>query len=199
LARPWPTPFHNHHSQGRPPERITSMPGPLRRLLTTKSADLVDPCGAVGTPHQDRFAFFATTGSKSRRFGGLTRAHRAHGPTSVLEILRAGHQDYVLNTAAFAYMRAHALAGPVIEQLSAEPIQSFPDQAAWLAHLDGLGISQLEVHPNPVEIATEGALFGSVCDHGLLDDTVIVSDDAGQFRIGTHALCWVHAERLSTS
>lgn len=26
--------------------------------------------------------------------------------------------------------------------------------------------------------------------------TVIVSDDAGQFRVGNHALCWVHAERL---
>jgi len=25
---------------------------------------------------------------------------------------------------------------------------------------------------------------------------VIVSDDAGQFRVGTHALCWVHSERL---
>ena len=25
---------------------------------------------------------------------------------------------------------------------------------------------------------------------------VIVSDDAGQFRIGEHALCWIHAERL---
>nr|WP_313904116.1 transposase [Rhizobium laguerreae] len=25
---------------------------------------------------------------------------------------------------------------------------------------------------------------------------MIVSDDAGQFRVGTHALCWVHAERL---
>jgi hypothetical protein len=25
---------------------------------------------------------------------------------------------------------------------------------------------------------------------------VIVSDDAGQFRVGAHALCWIHAERL---
>ena len=25
---------------------------------------------------------------------------------------------------------------------------------------------------------------------------VTVSNDAGQFRTGTHALCWVHAERL---
>jgi hypothetical protein len=52
------------------------------------------------------------------------------------------------------------------------------------------------VTPNPVKIATEGALWGSIRSHGLLDHTVIVSDDAGQFRIGTHALCWVHAERL---
>jgi Transposase IS66 family len=29
-----------------------------------------------------------------------------------------------------------------------------------------------------------------------LPDTIIVSDDAGQFRVGVHALCWVHAERL---
>jgi hypothetical protein len=30
----------------------------------------------------------------------------------------------------------------------------------------------------------------------LLPETVIVSDDAGQFNLGEHALCWVHAERL---
>ena len=45
-------------------------------------------------------------------------------------------------------------------------------------------------------IATEGALWGSVKAHGLLADTVIVSDDAGQFNVGQHGLCWVHAERL---
>ena len=46
-------------------------------------------------------------------------------------------------------------------------------------------------------IATSNhALFGSIHAHGLLKNTVIVSDDAGQFRIGQHALCWVHAERL---
>ncbi len=29
-----------------------------------------------------------------------------------------------------------------------------------------------------------------------LPDTVIVSDDAGQFNVGRHGLCWVHSERL---
>lgn len=33
-------------------------------------------------------------------------------------------------------------------------------------------------------------------ERGLRDETVILSDDAGQFNVGRHALCWVHAERL---
>ncbi len=47
-----------------------------------------------------------------------------------------------------------------------------------------------------MQITTEGALWGSVKAHGLLPDTVIVSDDAGQFNVGRHGLCWVHSERL---
>jgi len=65
-----------------------------------------------------------------------------------------------------------------------------------LAHLSALAIDRLDVTPDPVKIATEGGLWGSIHHHGLLNDTVIVSDGAGQFRIGQHALCWVHAERL---
>ena len=59
-----------------------------------------------------------------------------------------------------------------------------------------MGIDQLKVHPDPVRIATEGALYGSVTAHQFLRDAVILSDDAGQFNVGHHALCWVHAERL---
>ena len=47
-----------------------------------------------------------------------------------------------------------------------------------------------------MQIATEGALWGSIHAHGFLRDTVVVSDDAGQFAVGQHALCWIHAERL---
>jgi hypothetical protein len=50
--------------------------------------------------------------------------------------------------------------------------------------------------PDPVCIATDGALWGAVTAHGFLQNAVIVSDDAGQFAVGQHALCWVHAERL---
>ena len=93
-------------------------------------------------------------------------------------------------------MHKHGLAGPVIDALAAHPTRRFADRAAWRAHLEALGLDRPEVTPDPVKLATEGALRGSVCAHGLLRDAAIVSDEAGQFRIGRHALFWVHAERL---
>jgi hypothetical protein len=136
-------------------------------------------CTQIGNAH---FAWFGTTGSKSR--------------SNFLELLRAGHDDYVINAEALTYMRQRALAGPVIARLAEHPDRLFPDRAAWIAHLDRLGISALKVTPDPITIATEGALWGSVKAHGFLPNTVIVSDDAGQFNVGQHGLCWVHAERL---
>jgi len=136
-------------------------------------------CTQIGN---DRFAWFATTGSKSR--------------LNFLELLRAGHGDYEINAEALAYMRSRSLAGSIIRRLAEQDDKRFADRAAWQAHLERLAITALEVLPDPVQIATEGALWGSIRAHGLLPDTVIVSDDAGQFNVGRHALCWVHAERL---
>src|SRR5205085_9751905 len=128
------------------------------------------------------FAWFGTTGSKSR--------------LNFLALLRSGYDDYVINAEALAYMRERALAAHVIARLVEHPDRCFVGQKAWNAHLEMLGISALEVNPNPVMVATEGALWGSVKAHGLLRDAVIVSDDAGQFKVGPHGLCWVHCERL---
>ena len=99
-------------------------------------------------------------------------------------------------SALITYMRGRALSGPAITRLAEHPHKQFPDAVAWRAHLDRLGITTLKVTPDPVCIATEGALWGSIKAHGFLPNTVIVSDDAGQFDVGRHALCWVHAERL---
>ncbi len=84
----------------------------------------------------------------------------------------------------------------LIARLTAQPETRFADQATWLAHLDRLGFTALDVTPDPLRVATEGALWGSVQSHKFLCDAVVLSDDAGQFNIGRHALCWVHAERL---
>ena len=52
-----------------------------------------------------------------------------------------------------------------------------------MSHLEQLGITDLTVSPDPVRIASEGAVWGSIKAHGLLPDTVILSDDAGQFAL----------------
>jgi hypothetical protein len=164
--------------------------GVLRAGLTSSPFITVDDTGArhkatngycihIGNAH---FTAFITTAAKSRR--------------NFLEVLRAGHTDYVVNDEALAYMRERALAEHVIARLIAHKKRRFADQAAWTAHLKKLGITALKVSPDPVLIATEGALWGSIKAHGFLPNGVIVSDDAGQFNVGEHALCWVHAERL---
>ncbi len=136
-------------------------------------------CTQIGN---EWFTWFRTRSSKSRM--------------NFLDLLRAGHTDYVLNDAAYDYMSEHGLPAASIARLAAGPQMRFADQAAWLAHLDRLGFTALKVTPNPVQVATEGALWGSVQAHEFLCDAVILSDDAGQFNVGRHALCWVHAERL---
>ena len=136
-------------------------------------------CTQIGN---DRFTWFGTRPSKSR--------------LNFLDLLRAGHTDFVLNDAAFAYMRDRALSAALIARLAEQPQTGFADQAAWQAHLDRLGFTGLTTTPDPVQIATEGAIWGSIHAHDFLRDAVVLSDDAGQFAVGHHALCWVHAERL---
>lgn len=136
-------------------------------------------CTQIGN---EWFTWFRTRSSKNR--------------LNFLDLLRAGFTDYVLNDAAYAYMRQHGLPASSIALLAGCPQTRFADQATWMAHLDQLGFTALAVTPNPVQVATEGALWGSVQAHEFLCDAVILSDDAGQFNIARHALCWVHAERL---
>src|SRR5512143_851954 len=161
----------------------------LRAALANASWISVDDTGArhkgangvtrqIGNAH---FTWFGTTASKSR--------------LTFLSLLRAGHRDYVVNSAALSYMRRQNLAGWALQALERASDKHFADEAAWKAHLDQLGLNR-KVTPDPIRVAAEGALWGSVQAHGLLPDTVIVSDDAGQFHVGIHALCWIHAERL---
>jgi len=93
-------------------------------------------------------------------------------------------------------MREHALAGTLVQRLATHKRRQFADKQAWTQHLECLGIAGLAVTPDPVRVATEGALWGAVNAHGFLCEAVVVSDDAGQFNVGQHALCWIHAERL---
>ena len=124
------------------------------------------------------FAWFESTRSKSR--------------ANFLELLCAGHIEYVLSGEAFEYMVAQKLPQKQLEKLTAEVERVLPDQATWQAFLKHRGITK----KRHVRIATEGALLGAALSHGINPKLVIVSDDAGQFNVLLHALCWIHAERI---
>jgi len=131
-------------------------------------------CTHIGN---ELFAWFASTQSKSR--------------INFLQLLRAGHEDYVLDRDALDYMRAQGLPQTQLGLLEAQGEQVFADEDSWRAALEAMGITS-ERH---VRIATEGALLGSVLTHGINPELAIMSDDAGQFNVLLHALCWIHAER----
>jgi hypothetical protein len=131
-------------------------------------------CTHVGN---ERFAWFESTGSKSR--------------INFLKLLRAGYTGYHLNEEALWYMKAQNLPDVRLRVLEKAKQKVCSDDKQWASHLHALGITSTW----HVRIATEGALIGSILEKGFNRDLVVLSDDAGQFNVFLHALCWVHAER----
>lgn len=121
------------------------------------------------------FTWFRSTQSKSR--------------INFLTLLQAGQHDYVLNAPALEYMKQQKLPQNKLEQLACDQI--FEGRIAWESYLRKNGITA----KRHLRIATEGALMGSLLHHGFPADMNIISDDAGQFNVFNHALCWIHAER----
>ena len=124
------------------------------------------------------FAWFSSTRSKSR--------------INFLELLRGPVLDYTLNAAAYHSMRAQKLPQAPLEAMVQSKKQHFDDEEAWKKHLEKLKIT----NKRHIRIATEGALLGTLDACGFPPDLVIISDDAGQFDVLAHALCWIHADRV---
>ena len=131
-------------------------------------------CTLIGS---ETFSWFESTESKSR--------------INFLKMLRAGHCDYLLNIDAVSYMMLNKLPQHVLKSIIANTGMLFADDTQWNDFLADNGI----VKDHHIRIATEGALIGSIIEHGISKRLVIVSDDAGQFNVLLHALCWIHMER----
>jgi hypothetical protein len=134
----------------------------LQRLLTDKQESFVAEAQAVlraglqtspyvsvddtGARHAGKNGFCTQIGNNWFTWFG-TRSSKSR--LNFLELLRAGHTDYVLNDAAYGYMRKHSLSASLIASLMAEPQTEFADQAAWQAHLDRLGFTKTGRHAKP--------------------------------------------------
>ena len=131
-------------------------------------------CTHIGN---ELFSWFESTASKSR--------------INFLKLMRAGNSDYWINTDAVAYMQINKLPQEPLGAIITNQGMCFANDSQWDEFLAAQGI----VTQRHVKIATEGALLGSVVEHGISDKLVIISDDAGQFNVLLHALCWIHANR----
>ena len=129
-------------------------------------------CTARGNEH---FAWFASTEHKSR--------------VNFLELLQS-ERRYEINAEALAYLAARGLAAGHRAVLAARPVV-LTDPKEWATHRQ----RSLIESPRAVALATEGALIGGLVAQGFNLDMGLVSDDAGQFDLFVHGLCWVHAER----
>ena len=92
---------------------------------------------------------------------------------------------------AICYMHEHKLPQKPLEAIIENKGMIFANDTQWDAFLTDNGI----VKDRHVKIATEGVLLGSIIEHGISKHLVVVSDDAGQFNVLLHALCWIHANR----
>ncbi|OCJ17322.1 hypothetical protein A6U87_20240 [Rhizobium sp. AC44/96] len=111
-----------------------------------------------------------------------------------LALLRGNYQDYVLNDAAFTFLEDRQVDPSLLTRLNTGEPRRFANQVPFLAYLAENGIDIFD--RSIIRPFAEAGIWGAIRHHGLVGNVVIVSDDAGQFRVGNHALCWVHAERL---
>jgi hypothetical protein len=126
----------------------------------------------------DLFASFFTTDTKSR--------------VNFLKILLTPHTGYLFNGDALFYLECFEVPQKLLTQLQSDTGWLYEDDASWEAQLDAWKITSADQR----RLVTEGALWANLLAHDL-DDLVLVSDDAGQFKVLAflHALCWVHMER----
>lgn len=144
----------------------------------------------TGARHQGKNGFCTHIGNK---FFAYFASRRYKNRINFLELLRAGHQDYVFNQAAIDYVKKQKLSEEWLTILLKSDC-FWTTKKTWEAYLEKIGLENKRY----TRIVTEGALIGSIDFHGLMKHQVILSDDAGQFNIFEHALCWIHAERAIT-
>ena len=127
-------------------------------------------CTHIGS---ELFTYFASTNSKSR--------------INFIEQLQGNQRGYLLNDFSRNYLKRFKITQIALQKLPWG--RTFPDKSSWeeycKQHCITLRLREI----------TEAAMLGYAVKNGLREDLLILSDDAGQFDIFNHALCWYHAER----
>lgn len=123
------------------------------------------------------FSVFTTTESKSRE--------------NFFRLLQNGKYEYLINEDTVGYLSElngfNHLSGYIA--LSGEA--KFTSRESWINFLTSRNI----INEKEVRVFSEAALFASLVEKGMPRNLGVHSDDAGQFDVFIHSLCWVHEER----
>ena len=131
-------------------------------------------CTNIGGEH---FAYFATTGSKSRN--------------NFLNLLSGGLQDLEINDECILHRLRSGVKDHILHAFEAKKTKRYKTEQGIKRSLTRPGIGDAKV----TGICIEAAKIGFVNVRCRKCGQIIVSDRAGQFAVGKNAGCWVHAER----
>ena len=124
----------------------------------------------------DLFAYFHTSNNKSR--------------VNFLKILSGQNIAYKITTDTLEYMKKQKLPAQSIALIKSFMGTVFVDEQALKTFL-----TEYNFNNNEMRIIAEGVIMSSLISSGFPRNILLLSDDAGQFNLFDHALCWVHAER----
>jgi hypothetical protein len=123
------------------------------------------------------FSLFVTTESKSR--------------VNFLELLQNGKEEYVINEDTLDYISQANVPDYLPGYVALSLGSRFTTLGEWEQFLRERNITR----DNEVRCLTEAALYASVIQNGIPRNLGVHSDDAGQFAVFIHSLCWIHEER----
>ena len=123
------------------------------------------------------FSIFSTTDTKSR--------------VNFLKLLQGGKEEYVINDDTLDYL-SHVNVPDYFPGYVALCLgKKFTTLREWELFLRERNITQKA----EMRFLTQAALYASVMQNGIPRDLGVHSDDAGQFDVFVHSLCWIHEER----
>ena len=123
------------------------------------------------------FSVFATTDSKSR--------------INFLKLLQGGKEEYLINEDTLDYLTQMKLPSYFPGYIALSLGDKFTTLASWEQFLKERNITK----ESEVRFLTEAALYANAIQTGIPRNLGVHSDDAGQFDVFFHSLCWVHEER----
>ncbi len=108
-----------------------------------------------------------------------------------LKLLQGGKEEYVINEDTLDYLTQVNVSPYFSSYVSLCLGSKFTTLTDWDQFFKERNITQ----KSEMRFLSEAALYASVIQNGIPRNLGVHSDDAGQFDVFVHSLCWVHEER----